>query len=300
MHSTARALVLATLTLSTVLADGPAIPCSLIGGPMPGALPVDGATTGPLPLIVSGFGSQPGLEKVGDPHQTFIPLVRDAEFVGFFVNGQLGAAWRPPTPLEAGEYLVLGALTDGGGDPFPTIFVDPTLVDTKPTLGPVELRARLEEDDGVGCNVNDGDCSGVDGTSLTLDLPVDTEPELFLLEVRNPKTNLRRVELVASPAFAGTTARTIFFLNNPQRFPGSLKSDRLCFTLTPISDEGVLGDLVDLGCIRPDDDDPRVNDTRGCSTGGTNHGTLALWLAALLATRALTRTRSPFAKAQTL
>jgi len=288
MNPAFRALAFATITLSTVLAADRALPCSLAESPEPGFLTAEGTTTGPLPLFLSQVASQPQLIRVDDPTATPIALETVEELSGMFVRFELTRVWRPAAALTSGQYRAVGVL-DTASMSEVTFFVDDTLIATPPTLSDITLAVTIDEPEEGGCG-SFSSCDGVDFTRLDLTLPVDTSTDIFRLEINNPKTGLRRVELIRTPDFSGNSTITVF--DNDNRFPGSFKRDRLCLTLTPIAEEGFIGAPFDVGCFDPDGDDPRVTDERGCSTGQSGHGSMLIWLVALLLAHRATR-RAP-------
>lgn len=258
-------------------------PCSVANGPLPGGRN-DGATVGPRPLVFGHADSMPVLYRVDDPAQAHIALVRDDFEPELFVGVHKASAWRPAEPLMAGEHRVDGVVTSIGDD---TFFVDPDLVAPPLGLGPVRLSVILHEPEGEGCFGASDSCGDVDFTRFIIELAPTTAVDDFLLAIENPRTGGRRVELVQT----GFAPHTIFGHDNPDRFPGSLKRDRLCFSLTPISEGGTVGQRMDLGCVRPSPDDPRVDDQRGCAGGAHGVSQLTIWLAALVVARGRLRRR---------
>ncbi len=288
MRPALRPLLFAALTLWPTLAGGKALPCSLAENPEPGFLTAEGTTTGPLPLFLSQVTSSPQLIRVDDPTATPIALETVEDLAGMFVRFELTRVWRPTAPLTSGEYQAVGIM-DTASQNEVIFFVDDTLVATPPTLSDVTLTVTIDDPEEGGCG-SFTSCDGVDFTRLDLTLPADASTDIFRFEIKNPKTGLRRIELIRTPEFSGDA--TIIVFNNANRFPGSFKRDRLCLTLTPIAEEGFIGEPFDVGCFDPDGDDPRVTDERGCSTGQSGHSSMLIWLLALLLAHRATR-RAP-------
>lgn len=280
-----RSLALITCaTAAAALAPTPDVrACSLVEGPMPASLPVSGATTGPSPLLIGPATPNGTLLTRLDAPQTPIAVVVDETLTDLFVRTSPVRAYRPASPLPAGAYTWLGVHVGAGGPA--EFFVDPELAEAPPTVAtPPTLSVTLSDPEESGCGGGTS-CDGVDFTALTIVFPAGTEPEIALLEVRNPATGARRVEIVALETWA-PEARVLVW-DNPERFSGSLKSTRLCFAIHPVSEEGFVGAAVDLGCVDPRGDDPRVTDERGCTAGDTSADGLLLWLIFVLATRGL-------------
>lgn len=280
-----RLLIGLGLVFGALTAAGPARPCSLVEGPEPGLLPAPGSTTGPLPALLAAVGIEPTLVRFGDPEGTPIPLVPDETLASLFIRFQLTRAWRPAAPLPSGQYRFM----TGFDFEFPSdtsFFVDAALAPEVLTLSDVTLLVTLDEPESPGCG-SFTSCDDVDFTKLELSFPSTVPTDTFRLEIRNPKTGRRRLELVALPGF-GSPAPSILVWDNPQRFPGSFKRDELCLSLTPISEDGTLGTLFDLGCFDPNRrGDPRILDQRGgCSTGHAGELSMLMWLVAVLALRA--------------
>ena len=263
-------------------------PCSIAVVRMGGL--VDGTTVGPNPIF---FGlSTPQLASVEDP-RVVIALVPVPELGVVMVANQPGQAWRPAEPLPAGEYTAHGIQTLSG-DPLSSgvrLFVDPDLVEDPPEVPPVELNLVLSEsEEEAGCTT-DNDCSDIDTSRLEVVRAIDPEDDQILLSVENPLTGERR-SAVFGPAQPGPLRVILFEIAHGGLIPGSLKKDRLCYAMTPISEAGTLGEELDLGCIRPTDNDPRTEDLRGCAGApGPNLFNLGLWLLAVIFARSRSHRR---------
>lgn len=264
------------MTLVGLVVHAPsARPCSLVVNLMGGL--VDGATVGPRPLL---FGvSAPILFRVDDPR---VPIELVPEPLGtVMIHGQSGQAWRPSEPLAAGEYNVHNAQMLTTESTLPRFFVDPALVEDPPEVPSVELRLILDEPEDAGCSFDRDSCSDIDFTTLEIVRAADREGDQVLLTVTNPNTGEQRSALLGSP-LPGPRRVTLFEDAHGGLIPGSLKKDRLCYRATPLSEAGTLGAELDLGCIRPTDNDPRTDDLRGCAAGPLGLQHLALWLLALV------------------
>lgn len=272
---------------SVALAPVRAAACSIMLLPMATALPPAGATLGPRPLLLAlpGQGNLVPLsdDLVGEP----IALVRDEALDGVLLDGQGLEGWRPRDPLAAGTYLWGGV----SGGPV-TLHVDPTLAPAAPPARGTSLHVTLTEPAGQeSCGTIDS-CDDIDFTRLVVTLAApapDADPaSRYLLEVTSRKSGASRRALVTPDATAADGSQSISLWDRWAGLP-SLKSARTCVTLTPVADDGTLGAKVDLGCVDPDGDDPRVSDDRGCAVAGSSD-TLPLVLAVLALRR---RARHP-------
>lgn len=272
-----RSLHRIALLVAFVVLAPPAHPCSVAVN-LSGGL-VDGATVGPLPLL---FGvSAPTLFRVDDP-SLLIELVPSPELGVVMVQGQSGQAWRPAEPLPAGEYSVHNAQMLTSASSLPRIFVDPDLDEDPPEVPSVDLRLIVTEpEDASGCTFDGDSCSDIDFTKLEVVRAADREGDQILLTVTNPLTGEQRSALFGS-RLPGPHRVTLFEIAHGGLIPGSLKEDRLCYAVTPLSEAGTLGAALDLGCIRPTDNDPRTDDLRGCAAAPLGLQHLVLWLSALV------------------
>lgn len=272
-----------TVTLAALLlvaSTAPsALPCSLVEGPLPVNFPLPAATLNANPVFFSPVEVDPTLERVGGES---VALEVDDDLAGTFNGFLLTRAWRPVEPLTEGMYLVNGIAAAHGGTAGMDFFVDPELpLELAPLTG-ATVHVTLDEPEEGGCGAISS-CDDVDFTKLEVFVSEEAEVDFLRLELTNPKTGRRRVELVAvSPT--GTGDRSVLLWNNSNRWPGSFKTTRMCVSATPFTDDGAIGPTADLGCFDPDDDDPRVTDTRGCSTAGAE-GSMGLWLGLLVVLR---------------
>jgi hypothetical protein len=266
-----------------LLTHSRARPCSLAEAPMPGALPADSATMNARPLLFALVEADPVLRH---DNGAVVPLEVVDALAGTFSGHLLTRVWRPVEPLAAGKYVFEGAADPNTGMTTINFFVDPALPLEAPALGDATFHLTIDEPEEGGCGAMSS-CDGVDFTQLELTLPTGG-PELLRLELTNPATGHRRVELVAPSDFGGDHA-TVLLFNSPNRWPGSFKNTRMCVLATPLTDYGAIGPTADLGCFDPTRDDPRVNDTRGgCSTADPR-GSMWLWLSVLLLAQARVR-----------
>lgn len=275
-------IVLLTLLLANVVVVSPARPCSIAVNLMGGL--VDGATVGPNPLL---FGLHPPSVARADDPTAIIMFVPAPELGVVMVQGQAGQGFRPAEPLAAGEYEVHNALTLSQGllGAGARLFVDPGLDEDPPEVPSVELRLILDEPEDAGCSLDQDSCSDIDFTTLEVIRAADRDGDQILLTVTNPLTDEQRSAVFGSP-LPGPHRVTLFEIANGGLIPGSLKKDRLCYRATPLSEAGTLGAELDLGCIRPTDNDPRTDDRRGCAAAPLSLQHLAVWLLALALARA--------------
>lgn len=122
---------------------------------------------------------------------------------------------------------------------------------------------------------------------LELTAESGSEGDQLLLTVENTRSGERRSG-VFGQLQPGSIRVTLFELSHGGVIPGSLQNDRLCYRATPLTESGTLGQELELGCIRPTDEDPRTDDLRGCAAGphGLEHAqNLGLWLVALVLVR---------------
>lgn len=277
---------------ASLVAGAPARPCSIAVASGPTPVPAEGETTGPLPLLLTHAGSSPTLYAVGD-EGTPIPVVADAALPDglFGGTGNRVQAFRPAAPLASGAYLWNGLAASGGGTRF---FVDAEAEPAPPGERPVTLRLLLDEpdqDEGLGCGGQDSSCDDIDFTRVELELgpAVDGETPLAqVFEVDVRVGSAARESFYVTSFRDGAARETIVLWDERGGLP-SFKSRRTCVTLTPIGPDGAVGDVIDLGCVAPDDDDPRVVDTRGCEGGGAARGDL--WCACLALVWLLLRAR---------
>ncbi|HRE88288.1 MAG TPA: hypothetical protein PK095_04030 [Myxococcota bacterium] len=290
MHTPRRvAHLVVPMLIGLAALSPPARPCSIAVVRMGGL--VDGATVGPTPIFFGLLGPQ--LTPVDDP-RTVIALIPVPELGVVMVAGQPGQAWRPAEPLPAGQYAAHGVQTLSG-DPLSSgvrFFVDPDLVEDPPEVPSVDLNLVLTEpEDESGCTFDGDSCSDIDFTRLEVVRAADREGDQILLSVENPLTGERRRAVFGSLQ-PGPLRVTLFELTHGGLIPGSLKKDRLCYAVTPLSEAGTLGEELDLGCIRPTDNDPRTEDQRGCAGApGSNLFNLGLWLLALVLARSRSHRR---------
>lgn len=272
-------IVLLTLLVANMVVAPPARPCSIAVNLMGGL--VDGATVGPNPVL---FGIHPPSVARADDPTVIIAFVPAPELGVVMIQGQAGQGFRPAEPLAAGEYEVHNALTLSQGlvGPGARLFVDPELVEDPPEVPSVDLRLIVTEpEDASGCTFDRDSCSDIDFTKLEVVRAADREGDQILLTVTNPRTGEQRSAVFGS-RLPGPHQVNLFEDANGGLIPGSLKKDRLCYTATPISEAGTLGAELDLGCIRPTDNDPRTDDLRGCAAAPLGLQHLGLWLCALV------------------
>lgn len=269
------------LTVIFVLASLPldARPCSLAAGPQPGALPRDSATLNARPLLFVQVDVEPTLTLL-EPTPTPIALELVDTLAGTFSGHTLMRAWRPAAPLATGQYLLVGAAHEGSPTNEVRFFVDPTLPLDAPALVDATLLVTLDDSSDSGCGFSCGNL-----TRLEIRVPEATDADLLRIEVRNPRTGLRRIELAAIPSFAINGLREVPIWNDQGRWPGSFRRAGMCVQVTPLTEFGAIGPTADLGCFDPQGDDPRVVDESGCG-GATHGGTMGVWFALLFIIRA--------------
>lgn len=284
------ALATVTASIASVALPETASACSLALGPDPASSPEPDETLHARPVFFVPVDTEPTLRRVGGA-ESELELELAEDFASTFTGFTLTRAWRPTEPLAAGSYRIDGVATAGGGVIDFEFFVDPQLPTEAPALEGVTLAVRIDEPDEGGCGAMSS-CDGVDFTKLELRVPETSPVTALRVEVRNPKTNLRRIELVDVPDFAQNGQRPVIIWNNPSRWPGSFKSARLCVTAQPLIDSGAIGPTLDLGCFDPDGEDPRVIDERGCSTGHSNGPLMVVWLGLLVALRSVRSRRA--------
>ena len=209
-----------------------------------------------------------------------IAIARDPVLDGVFADFSGVTGWRLVDLLFLGEYRWLGGLGDDV-----TLFVDPTLAPSPPAERRVTLHLRLTEpeEESAGCaGGSSSSCADIDFTMLQLELGLGggsaEAPTIYLLELVAGSGETRR-ELLVAPSFGGGEAEILVF-DRRGDMP-SFKSVGYCVALTPVGDDAELGLRMDLGCVRPDGDDPRVSDDRGCAGGGARLDPW-LWLLALV------------------
>jgi len=264
---------------------GAARACKLQSMPGPSPVPAVDETTGPSPLLLTGAGTSPLLYAADDEARTPIVVVEDARFArafGPFVFGPRVRAFTPAAPLPAGRYRWLGLDTSHGLDGT-AFFVDPAAPVTPPAARPVTLRLTLDEpdDEAGGCGGADSSCDDIDFTRLDLELGAAQDgvtplAETYLITITRGDDE----HLFIGRSFTTSGGRGSLFVWDGADGMRSFRSGRTCVVLTPIGDDGVVGAPVDLGCVSPDDDDPRVVDTRGCAGGGARGD--AWWVALAL------------------
>jgi hypothetical protein len=199
--------------------------------------------------------------------------VEDFDGVDFRASGTM-RAWRPAQPLEAGRYRFSGAPNIGPS--VETFFVDPELVEPVPEIERADFRVKLDdpdEDEGMSCIGDSDSCDDIDFSQLTIEFSAVDTVAGALIEVTFPRRAASIRVLSGGTQFAesdptnpDSLRRKVLFFDAFGGLPESIKKTTVCIALIPVGDGGSLGERFDLGCARPNDEDPRVTDTRGCAS----------------------------------
>lgn len=255
-----RAVILIALC-SSVLAPPAAIACSLVPG-------VDLGTPrgriGPNPLLVS---DQADARLIDDRGQN-IPL-STAPAPGVLADARApdGRAlffFRAQNPLADGTYDF-----DSGRNSLTvaaTTAPEPASLGTNPTVA-LYLGNKDGGSSNFGCGGSVSSCG--DTTNLTVTLagvPFSQEDgAIYLLtfEVDGVGT----VKRLVTDRY-GFGANTELRMYNAFAESGHFSEHRICTTLAGVAFDGTVGETKDLGCLDPDENDPRITRSTGsgCST----------------------------------
>ena len=240
------------------------------------SLPISGATTGPMPLLVTTTT----VAQLRNAHGTVIAIVADPLLDGALSQGVDVTAWRPAAPLPGGEYRWLGR-----GSEY-SFFVDPELDEVTPVLTDTSFRVVRDRPDGSsGCE--EDSCHDVDFTHAEVGFTSESRVQHVLLELVDETSGARRVTF-------GTSGRpwppsdATSFTHGTSVFDGSTNLDlgdhRICATLTPFGEDGVVGEPIDLGCSSPSSGKNFV-DKDGCASTQATDTYLILMALGLVVTR---------------
>lgn len=253
------------------------------GGPELGeaSIPPDGATTGPLPLMLTNASGPWVTDGTGayltDVDGNVFATVAEPSFVPVGMpGGTTPTAWRPAAPLPAGEYHWHGV---GRAVRF---FVDPELDDeSAPVLTETSFRVILDRADGSsGCESST--CDDIDFTHAEVGFTSESPRELVMLELVDEHTGQRWSQLGASRLGLPTPDTTAFeheLVLFDMTTELGLGAHRICATLTPFSESGVMGEPIDLGCSNPDSG-KNFTDKDGCASSQTTDS--LFWLLGLI------------------
>ena len=203
---------------------------------------------------------------MSNEHGEVIPVEPVPELDGLIDHNGI-TAWRPVLPLPRGRYNWIGQVD--------SFFVDPDLDELSSGVTDATFSITLDEPDEDEAGCDDSTCRDIDFTNLAVTYRAPIEVSVVLLELSFAQGDSARFLARTSVAISsddseGLELHEMLVQDRPGGSLPSYKSERVCVAITPFTLAGALGERIDLGCARPDDDDPRVTDTRsGCA--GARH-----------------------------
>lgn len=267
------------IVASTLICNVPgpsALACSSAVGLVSGNLPQgQEVTLGSQPiLVVRGLIGDPSLRS----EQGVVVPVEAVHALDGLVDFNGITAWRPVSPLPRGRYEWFGS-----GESF---FVDPELDSLASRVTDATFSITLDEPDEDEAGCDDSTCRDIDFTKLAITYRAPIEESVVILELTTGQGDsarfLARAFAIMSSDEDGLELHKMLVQDRPGGVFPSYKSSRVCVAITPITVAGTLGSRIDLGCARPDDDDPRVTDTRSGCAGAVYAGELFPLAAACL------------------
>ncbi len=234
-----------------------ALPCSLAPGVETG---FPQSISSPQPLLASEYDRQPSLTDEEGSTIPLEPAPTPSDLQGAMGVHSALTFYRPTAPLAPGFYRVDGRRFEVRSE-----------APTPPpgTRGEVSVYFADEDNLSLGCGdqFSCGPSSGmtIDLVEATLDPSFEGQYDhvmpTFLVSITG-ETFSRQQLVSAASGFGDRRVELRFY---------SAEAERFCLQVQAVSDQGVLGDTLDLGCVDPtDSSDPRVSgDPPGGCTSGT-------------------------------
>ena len=233
-----------------------------------------------MPLLITL--TTPNLTDEDGNDVALVPDEAFADMAHSWLLGVTPSAWRPASPLAAGEYLWAWHRENGPR----RLFVDPDLLpETPPTFTDATFKVIIDRaDDEAVCS--ESECRAGDTTRVQVSFMAPTGSPLMLVDVSGP-ARTERTTLLKRTEDEGFTHK-LEDLSSVYFSGLTFGKDIVCVGLSPVAEDGTVGERIDLGCSNPKTGDNFTDlDGEGCAPASTTNAWVVLGALALIVRRRL-------------